>query len=138
MALLFLYSLPTAPPVPPACPQPAEQASEAGRTTQVVCGGGGRGPLRGPARLLYGLSLDLNRASARSLTALPGIGPQLAGEIAAARPFASVAELQRVRGIGPLRFARVAPLLEVRGERLPGTGTGSLPAGYPKASEGRR
>ena len=134
--LLFLFALPRGSPVPLACPQPEEFASEAGVTRHVGCHGGGRGPLRGAARLLYGQRLDLNRTSARSLTALPGIGPGLAGAIVAARPFASVEALRGVRGIGPRRFSRVADLLYV--ERLPGSRTGSLPGRYAGDSEGRR
>ena len=135
VALLFLYSLPSAPPVRAACPEPAEFESEAGLTTHVICHGGGRGPLRGPARLLYDLRLDLNRASARSLQALPGIGPILAQEIVAARPFARLEELQAVRGIGPRRFSRIAPYLELSQQGLPGPGTGSLPRGRAGAPE---
>jgi len=48
--------------------------------------------------------IDLNRASADELEALPGIGPGLAERIVAARqerPFSSLEDLQRVSGIGP-------------------------------------
>ena len=136
VGLLFLSALPDGSPVPLACPQPEEFVSEAGVTRHVVCQGRGRGPLRGPARLLYGQPLDLNRTSARSLAVLPGIGPGLAGEIVAARPFASVEALRGVRGIGPRRFSRIAALLYV--DRLPGPQTGSLPGRYAGDSEGRR
>lgn len=58
--------------------------------------------------------VDVNRATARELEALPGIGPALAGRIVASReeegPFRSVEELQRVRGIGPATVARLRPL----------------------------
>ena len=124
VALLFLIALPGEAPLPLACPEPEEFASEGGMTRHVVCQGGGRGSLRGPARLLYGQPLDLNQTPAGSLAVLPGIGPVLAGQIIAARPFASVEALRGVRGIGPRRFSRVADLLYV--EKLPGPRTDSL------------
>jgi DNA uptake protein ComE-like DNA-binding protein len=43
--------------------------------------------------------LDVNRATATELADLPGIGPALAARIVAARPFADVGELRRVRGL---------------------------------------
>jgi hypothetical protein len=61
-------------------------------------------PLRGAASLLFGEPLDLNRADARALETLPGIGPGRARQIVterSRRPFASLADVERVRGIGP-------------------------------------
>nr|WP_297430510.1 helix-hairpin-helix domain-containing protein [uncultured Actinotalea sp.] len=53
--------------------------------------------------------VDVNRAGPGELEALPGIGPVLAERIVADRqehgPFASVDDLQRVRGIGPSLLA---------------------------------
>ncbi|TVQ64769.1 MAG: ComEA family DNA-binding protein [Phycisphaerales bacterium] len=49
--------------------------------------------------------IDINAADATTLRLLPGIGPALAGRIVEDREthgaFASVEDLQRVRGIGP-------------------------------------
>jgi hypothetical protein len=62
----------------------------------------------GPARLLFGDTLDLNRASVDELSVLPGIGPARALAIVEARkrrPFRSVGDLQAVRGIGPRTLA---------------------------------
>ncbi len=58
-------------------------------------------PGRGAARLLWGLPLDLNREAAHDLEALPGIGPGRARAIVTGRPYCSVADLDRVSGIGP-------------------------------------
>jgi competence ComEA-like helix-hairpin-helix protein len=61
--------------------------------------------------------LDLNRASATDLEALPGIGPALARRIVDTRsrkPFSSVDELERVPGIGPATVARLRPLVVAR------------------------
>lgn len=61
--------------------------------------------------------VDLNRASAAALEALPGIGPSLARRIVDARsrkPFSSVEELERVPGIGPATVARLRPFVVAR------------------------
>jgi len=61
--------------------------------------------------------LDLNRATAAELDALPGIGVTLAGRIVARReqggPFQSVDDLRDVEGIGPSLLAKIAPLVTV-------------------------
>lgn len=62
--------------------------------------------------------LDLNRASARELDDLPGIGPVLAARIVAERVrrgrFEQVEDLLAVPGIGPKLFARLRLRVEVR------------------------
>ena len=64
--------------------------------------------------------LDLNAADAAALDALPGVGPVTAAAIVAYRdqhgPFTSVDQLQAVTGIGPARFAQIAPHVTVAGE----------------------
>lgn len=60
--------------------------------------------------------LDVNRASADDLDALPGIGPRLAARIVATREalggrFASPDDLARVPGLGPRRLAVLRPLV---------------------------
>lgn len=73
-------------------------------------------PVDGATRLLFGLPLDLNRADARALEVLPGIGPGRAEAILRERaraPFCRVGDLDRVRGIGPVLLARIAPLAQV-------------------------
>ena len=59
--------------------------------------------------------LDLNRADAAALEALPRIGPALARRIvedrAANGPFESVEDLARVRGIGPATVEAVRALV---------------------------
>jgi predicted flap endonuclease-1-like 5' DNA nuclease len=59
----------------------------------------------------WGVALDPNRASVAELASLEGIGPALAARIAAARPFASLDDLARVKGIGARRLARLRPRL---------------------------
>lgn len=78
--------------------------------------------LEGPLRRLFGLSLDPNRADAITLETLPGIGPARASAIVrerCIRPFASVADVTRVAGIGRHRIRRLEPFLELEGEPAP-------------------
>ena len=58
--------------------------------------------------------LDLNRASAAELAGLPGVGPALAARIAAARPFADVDDLRRVRGLRRTTLDRIRPHVTTR------------------------
>ncbi len=57
--------------------------------------------------------VDLDRAFAPEIEALPGIGPALAARIVAHRdsagPFGSLGALCRVRGVGPAMVARLRP-----------------------------
>lgn len=87
---------------------------------------GDPGPARdlsGRERVLLGLTLDLNRASADDLAAVPGLSPGLAAEIVADRdrrgPFDRVEAIERVRGIGPARLARARPFLAVAPDGWP-------------------
>lgn len=57
--------------------------------------------------------VDMNRASREELQGLPGIGPTLAQRIVEARPFRSVEDLRRVRGIGPKTLEKLRPLVGV-------------------------
>ncbi len=89
-------------------PSPSARASTSARAgTPVV-------PTPGPP----GAPVDLNRATARELQELPGIGPALAERIVAFRtergPFAKPEELMEVSGIGAKTYARLAPLVTAR------------------------
>jgi competence protein ComEA len=94
---------------------------------------GGRGPARGmhrttaaesslsaagpvastppPPAAVVEAPLDLNRATARQLDDLPGVGPVLAERILEHRrrfgPFRAIEDLRAVRGIGPRAFERL-------------------------------
>ncbi len=79
---------------------------------------GDEGPAReltGGERLLSGLALDPNTATAQDLAAVPGLSPRLAEAIVADRArsgrFARPEHLGRVRGIGPARLERALPYL---------------------------
>jgi competence protein ComEA len=73
------------------------------------------------ADLLFGEVLDLNRATAEDLAALPGVGPVRAHAIIETRTarggFASVDDLDDVPGIGPVTMARLRGLVTVGGQK---------------------
>jgi competence protein ComEA len=105
----------------PAAPRPACEPEGRGAPPRYWIGCRGD---PGPPRELAGLELvhlgrpvDLNRATADDLAAVPGIGPGLAGEVVREReergPFGSPDSLRRVRGIGPVRLERARPWVRV-------------------------
>lgn len=57
--------------------------------------------------------LDLNTASLQALEAEPAIGPEGARAIIAARPFATLADLDRVRGISTERLEQIRARVHV-------------------------
>lgn len=57
--------------------------------------------------------LDVNRATEPELARLPGVGPALASRIVAARPFADVDELRRVKGVRRATLERLRPHVSV-------------------------
>jgi competence protein ComEA len=93
----------TPPPPAPAAPDPRPAADS--------------GAVAGAARAGGPSALDLNRAGAAELDALPGIGPVLARRIVEHRirhgPFRRVEELRAVRGVGPLLLDRLRERVRV-------------------------
>jgi DNA uptake protein ComE-like DNA-binding protein len=85
-------------PAPSAPRRPARSQTDTPRPPRVV-------------RERADAPVDVNRASAIELTALPGIGPALAARIVAARPFAEIDELRRVRGLRRATLERLRPLV---------------------------
>ena len=57
--------------------------------------------------------VDLNRASAAKLESLPGVGPDTAAAIIKARPFTTVDDLDKVKGIGPATLEKLRPRVTV-------------------------
>ena len=88
------------------------------------------GATSGPAAVVPDLVLDVNRAPLRALAALPHLGPTLArrlDEARAERPFGSLEEIRaRVRGVGPVTLARIAPHLRIEDPPVSGVSPGNL------------
>lgn len=72
-----------------------------------------RGRMTGADLEALGIPVDVSTASEDELASLPGIGPELARRIAAARPLRSVDDLLRVHGIGPVRLAAMRSRVRV-------------------------
>ena len=63
--------------------------------------------------------VHVNSASEEELMRLPGVGPKMAERIMEARarrPFVKAAQLRKVKGIGPKKWAKLAPYVRVEGE----------------------
>ncbi len=58
-------------------------------------------------------ALDINTASPSALMQLPSVGPKLAEEIVAHRPFTKFEELDDVPGIGPVTLEAIRPYVYV-------------------------
>lgn len=112
-AWLALAVLSTAAPAvahPATCPPPAPCAQVQSSEVPV-------GPQAPCAPATQTTPLDLNRADAETLQALPGIGPARARAILALRArlgrFRHLAQLLRVHGIGRRTLARLRPLIAI-------------------------
>jgi competence ComEA-like helix-hairpin-helix protein len=57
--------------------------------------------------------VDLNNADRRTLETLPGVTPDIATAIIAARPFRSIDDLQKVKGIGTEHFEQLKAAVSV-------------------------
>jgi competence ComEA-like helix-hairpin-helix protein len=60
-----------------------------------------------------GRRININTASQAELEALPGIGPVIARRIIEGRPYRSVEELERVKGVGRKRLEEIRLLVTV-------------------------
>lgn len=72
-------------------------------------------PPRSQRKELPKAKVNLNRATSSELQTLPGIGPAMAARIIAFREtvahFQSTTDLQKVKGIGPKTFEKLAPYI---------------------------
>lgn len=76
-------------------------------------GQGSVSPASGNAELPAGTLIDLNTASAVELESLPGVGPKTAEAIIAGRPYSTVEDLLRVKGIGEKSLEKLRPYIAV-------------------------
>lgn len=60
--------------------------------------------------------VNVNDATPEELAYLPGIGPAKAADIVASRPYVSVEDLDRARGIGPATVEKLRPHVVLEGE----------------------
>ena len=77
--------------------------------------------------------VDLNTADKSAIEDLPGVGPSLAGSIIAARPFKSIDDLQKVKGVGPAKFAKLKDHVTVGSTAAPAA---AAPAATKPAAKG--
>jgi DNA uptake protein ComE-like DNA-binding protein len=56
--------------------------------------------------------IDINTATEKELTTVPGIGHVMAARIIAARPFRSADDLKRVSGIGDKKYMQIRPYFQ--------------------------
>ncbi len=83
--------------------------------------------------------IDLNRATAEELATLPGIGAAKAAAIveyrASSGAFASLEDLEAVRGIGPALVAKLRPLVTLSSRGGPGGQARTATKSQPKAGK---
>jgi competence ComEA-like helix-hairpin-helix protein len=53
--------------------------------------------------------VDINNAPRETIETLPGVGPKLAQEIIAGRPYKTIDELDKVKGIGAKKLQQLRP-----------------------------
>lgn len=80
--------------------------------------------------------VDLNTADKSTIEDLPGVGPSLAGSIIAARPFKSIDDLQKVKGVGPAKFAKLKDHVTVGSTAAPAAPAAAAPAATKPAAKG--
>ncbi len=100
----FLVPMARSRPTPPTSPTPQVSPTSASITPPAV------DDQKSPRKEKTPLGkIDINTATEKELTTVPGIGHVMAGRIIAARPFRSADDLKRVSGIGDKKYAKIRP-----------------------------
>jgi len=97
-------------------PDPDRKIASGSRVEVMGEGGYRIAAMSGAQLLTLGLAVDLNRASAEDLAAVPGIGPALAKRLMEYRqahgPFKKIEDLEeKVLGFGPKKVETIKPYL---------------------------
>jgi hypothetical protein len=64
------------------------------------------------------IPIDVNTATPEDLASLRGVGPVVAARIVEGRPYASVDDLERVKGIGPKTLLTMRPRVALQPPRI--------------------
>jgi DNA uptake protein ComE-like DNA-binding protein len=103
--------------VPSATPRPSSNAPRSISATPTSSSSPAAmspvGPKRSHAKEKTPLGkIDINTATEKELTTVPGIGHVMAARIIAARPFRSADDLRKVSGIGDKKYAQIRPYFQ--------------------------
>jgi competence protein ComEA len=71
-------------------------------------------PTADDSRLPAGAKVNINSASKEQLDRLPGIGPARAQAILEARPFATIEDIMKVKGIKEVEFGKIKDMISVK------------------------
>ncbi|MGD0826598.1 MAG: helix-hairpin-helix domain-containing protein [Desulfobaccales bacterium] len=82
----------------------------------------------------FGAPVDLNTADRKALEALPGVGPAMARKIIAARPFKSVDDLSKIKGMSQAKVETLKDKVTVGQEKAAMPEAKPAPAPAPAAS----
>jgi DNA uptake protein ComE-like DNA-binding protein len=92
---------------------PADSSAVGSRIPQPVASSTRTSPVKTHAKVQTPLGkIDINTATEKELTTVPGIGHVMAARIIAARPFRSADDLKKVSGIGDKKYAQIRPYFQ--------------------------
>ncbi len=88
----------------------ASHSTPVARTSSSLATGNSPGEIKNRPKEKTQLgNIDVNTATEKELTTVPGLGHVMAARIIAARPFRSADDLKKVSGIGDKKYAQIRP-----------------------------